>query len=297
MLLNPAEKNPIKIADWIELQTLYSASEVFSLEELRSNIDIDGTLIDEEETTKKLPYELSEELVASTEIEIGRRTQILQRAYPFILSNGILQISIDLNFIPYIFCLLVADREFYIQGDQQSSRLFEHLASIAAAKYLGGESVRFGAPRDTMPKGVNDALDELARLTGNRKMKNGYPTNADDRDLGLDVAAWKNFSDQYWNKMELYMQCTTAQEWELKKHDCDLDEWRGIIYWPFCPIKALAIPYVLAEDEWKREACGVLLMDRLRIASVLEGEELPDAKFHWWEWCQERVKEGNQKPQ
>lgn len=295
MLLNPAERDPVKVADWIELQTLFSDLQAFSLEEARSHIDIDGTLTEEEEISEMLPYELSEDLIASTQSEISRRARILRNAYPFKLSSGILQGSADPSFTPYIFCLLVADREYYHPDDQQPSRLFEHLVSMALGAYLEGETLRFGVPRDTLPPGIHDALDELAKLTGNRKIKNAYPINRSDKDLGLDVVAWKNFSDKYWGKIELYMQCTTSQYWGSKKNDCNLEEWRGIIYWPFSPIKGLAIPYVLAEHEWERETCGVLLMDRLRIASVLEDQNLPESTFHWWEWCDGLIIEGRQR--
>lgn len=295
MFLNPTEKNPIHVADWIELQILYSNYESFSLEELKSNIEVDGTLIDEEEPPEKPSYDLSEELVTFTEIEINRRAKILKGAYPFALSNGVLQASENPDLMPYIFCLLTADREYYDPHDHEPPKLFEHLVCQALSAYLNGDSVRFGSPRDTMAIGVNDALEELAKLTGNRKLKDGYPTNADDQDLGLDVAAWKNFPDRYWSKVELYMQCTTSPYWDRSMNKCNLDEWRGIIFWPFLPVKALAIPYVLSETEWERETCGLLFMDRLRIASVLEGQELPDSRYQWWEWCQKRIQESKQR--
>lgn len=294
MQISPTEKDYVKIADWTELQALYSDSLEFSFEEVRSAIDVDGTLADEE-TSESSSHELSEELVAYTQSEISRRSRIAQGAYPFELSDGILHASLEPRFIPYNFCLLVADRESYISGDQETDKLFEHLVEEAITAYLGGKAVCFGAPRDTMAVGIHDALDELAGVTGNRKLRDGFPTNARDKDLGLDVVGWNSFSGHQWNKVELYVQCTTNQIWTNKKCEPDVDMWRTILNLPFNPLQGLAIPYVLAENDWERKAYGVLLIDRLRIASVLDGNVLSDDIFQWRQWCQERIEVGKQR--
>jgi hypothetical protein len=287
MLLSPAEDNPIKLADWMELQTIISTTGILPLEEVRSYIDSDGTLAE----PKVEPGESSELLVASASAEIRRRARIAKEAYPFKLSNRILYVSLEKKYTPYIFCLLVADREYYSPGEKVSTMLFEHLVCKAMSYYITGNAVRFGVPRDTMPSGIHDAVKELAKMTGNRKMSNGYPINATDKDLGLDVVAWKYFPDHYWGKVEIYVQCTTAQTWDCKKSDCDLEEWRGILYWPFYPIKGLAIPYVVPEDDWENKGAGILLIDRLRIASTLNERKFTNQPFDWWAWCEQRISE------
>lgn len=286
MQLNPAENDPVKVADWIEYQAITSLEGSCSLEDAKSQIDTDGSLGDEGD----VPHEESERLVASSSLEIKRRSRIGQDAYPFTFSEGVLQAQVEPIYLPYIFCLLLADRESYSPNEQEPAKLFEHLVCEAMKYYLGGEAVRFGTPRDTMPTGVLDAINELSRLTRNRRLKDGYPTNAIDKDLGLDVVAWKEFPDQNWGQVEIYMQCATSESWETKKHDCDLDEWRGILYWPFYPVKGLAIPYVVSSYTWERETAGVLLMDRLRISCVLAGNDSYNDKHGWWAWCQERIK-------
>lgn len=294
MLLNPAERNPVKAADWMELKTLFSDSGNISFEDLRSDIEVDGTLADEEDI-ETVPHEFSEHLVASAAAEIKRRARIAEDAYPFELSDGVLKWTRDSACTPYIFCLLLADREFYTPGDKQSPKLFEHLVCHTVQKYLGGEAVCFGEPRDAMSPGIIDAIEQLADLTGNRKLKDGYDYNALDQDLGLDVVGWMSFSDQRWGQVELYVQCTTDQHWNQKKGDFNIDEWRLILRWPFIPIKALAIPYVVARRDWDRETPGVLLIDRLRIASILRLQELPEDEHNWWTWCEKRIEEGSQR--
>ena len=299
MQLNPAERDPVKVADWLELEALYSKAKRFSLEALRSYIDTDGTLLeegDEGEAVGLLPQELSESLVADADVEITRRKQIVDRAYPFEKASGMLRLRSNLrSYTPYIFCLLVSDRDFYFPGDKDTSRLFEHLTREAIVAYLGGEAVRFGEPRDTMPLGIRDAIDELARITKDKKV-DVYPVNDTDKDLGLDVAGWKNFSDGYLSKIEVYMQCATGENWSKKKEDCKLAIWDKILTCYNDRLRGLAIPYVLTGgEEWEREACGLLFMDRLRIASVLSGKKLPDDEYKWWEWCEGRIKQGRKK--
>lgn len=294
MAFKPAERNSIEAADWIEFKALCSPSLEFSYEDVRTYIDSDGTLSTEEDKNDVAPHEYSEQLIASISIEIKRRIYLSQRTYPFNLSNGILKAKLEATYTPYIFCLLVTSLE-YDPKDKTPSKLFEHLVRETTAVYLDGDSARFGWPRDTMPVGIHDAIDQLAELTGNRKRSYGFPTNATDKDLGLDVVAWKNFADKYWGKVELYIQCATGEHWENKTGDPNLEKWNDILTWPFRPLRGFAIPHVIPYSEWRRKTHGILLIDRLRISSTLKSKILPEQEFGWWDWCQERIQEGKQR--
>ena len=197
----------------------------------------------------------------------------------------------DSSWNPYLFCLLVSDRQFYSPTDR-SPRLFEHLACEALASYLTGDAIRFGDPRDTMPIGIHDALDELCRLTGDRRISEGIEVNATDKDLGLDVVGWKDFNDGQRNKLQVYMQCATGENWTGKRGEPDIEIWCKILLWNMDPVRALAIPYVASEEEWEREGAGILLMDRLRLALLLAGMTLPDQERGWSVWCEERIATG-----
>lgn len=290
----PKERDPIVLADWMERQALYSGINHCSFEELKSIMEVDGTLAEEALKSKVQPDVLSEQLIVHTEKEIRRRKYIVRKAYPFNISEGVLYASAVKKYLSYIFCLLISDREYYSSGDLHSPKLFEHLVGEASKSYLGGEAMRFGAYREPpVPLGIFDATDYLAFYTGNEKLENGYPVNATDKDLGLDIVAWKFFPDKYWGKVELFIQCTTEQEWEASKGKLSLDKWRNILRLPFNPIEGLAIPYVLPPKEWQRQA-GILVLDRLRIASVLKSIKLPDDIINWWKWCQTRLSQARQ---
>lgn len=308
MYLTPADHDPVKIADWAELEVLYSKTGIISFDAIRARIDIDGSAVEglepqEEESyeaeTEGEPHEavgqeLAEVLVANAIAEIDRRIHIAQEAYPFERSRRTLSLKLTYRkCIPYIFCLLVADRVFYSPRDKVHTRLFEHLAKEALAEYMGGEAVRFGAPRDTMARGINDAIDELAMVIGDERI-NQYPVNATDKDLGLDVAGWRTFPDRRISKLEIFIQCATGEDWEENKgEECNLGIWQSILCCSNDRMRGLAIPYIVADEvEWRRAAWTLIFLDRLRIASVLRSKPIPDNEYHWWRWCRKRIGRG-----
>lgn len=299
MQLDPAERDPVEAADWLELETLYSGEDSLSFEALCARITMQGTLKKESEADSESNGEERERdyeadkgdlLIGDTIAEIDRRFSILGDAYPFQRKGRVLALKKGSeNCVPYLFCLLVADREYYSPSDPVSARLFEHLVTQALAAYMGGKAIRFGSPRDTMPSGVNDAINELSRLIGDERIGE-YPVNATDKDLGLDVVGWHDFPDKRKSKLEVFMQCATGDDWEGKRCQCDLSEWQGILFCTNDRLRGLAIPYVVADErEWKRAIYGLLFMDRVRISSAINAGDLPERT--WADWCKARIKE------
>lgn len=311
MDLAPAQKDPVITADWAELAALYSETGRISLEAIKARIDVDGTIFEEvgeydeelgeQEEEIVLPgyrlYEQSEELVDNTIAEIERRSYIAKDAYPFNMSPGMLHVRPDYEqCLPYIFCLLVADRKNCSPSAKLPPRLFEHLVKEALAQYLGGEAVRFGWPRDTMAKKTKDAINELAEMLKDERL-DAYPVKATDKDLWLDVAGWKSFSDERSSKLEVFMQCATGEDWGEKRGECTLAlaAWEGIIRCSYGRLSGLAVPYIVADDEeWARTVAGLLFMDRLRIATVLSNRPLPDNAQNFQKWCKAQIKKGSQ---
>ena len=55
-------------------------------------------------------------------------------------------------------------------------------------------------------------------------------------------------------------------------------------------MKALAIPYVVQPGvEWKRATPGLLLLDRLRISSVLPARAISVEGIDWQAWFNNRI--------
>ena len=297
MRLSASERDSVRAADWLEAEAVYSENGTASLEKLRSQIEMEGELVEGEdqrehevESLEDVPSGPSERLVSNASIEIRRRIDICGDGYPFALDNGTLRWTRPGTWAdPYIICLLASDRDLYRPGDK-TALIFEHLTTVAVGTFWGGSAIRFGAPRDTMPKNLGDAISKLGEMTFSKPI-DGWSIYPSDRDLGLDVVGWKGFPDQHNNQLQVYLQCATGEEWlEEKKGEPSLDTWRGLLLWGLPPVVAMAIPYVVNDAEkWQRNIAGRLLLDRLRIVSALSQKTLPDDGIDWADWAKQRV--------
>ena len=293
MNLSSIEGDPIKFADWAELRVLYSGASGISLESIRTEAEVEGLLAEQESsTTVGLAHEATEHLVAEVVREVERRASDGGKGYPFRIHGNRLEIRPGIHrFTPYTFCLMVCDRDYWSSGDP-SPKMFEYLASTALQMYLCGDAFRFGAPRDAPEHPIDVALKQLERRTGDRLLSI-YPVKATDKDLGLDVVGWKDFADKQTSKVLVYMQCATGLDWPSKRGDLDLSVggvWNQTISWTTPPVKALAIPYVVSPGvEWRRETPGLLLMDRLRISSVLPARAVAIKGIDWQGWFKSRL--------
>lgn len=283
----------MRCSDWAELQILYAGATSVSLESIRTEIDVEGMLDNSAQfNTSDTPNEESEQLVANVVREIDRRAVHGGKGYPFRIRENRLELRPGAHrWTPYAFCLMVSDRDYWSSGDP-SPKMFEHIASKALQIYLHGSAILFGAPRDAPDQNIRVALTNLAKRTGDRFISI-YPIKPTDKDLGLDVVGWKDFADGETSKVLVYMQCATGEHWETKKSDLDLGTsgvWNHIMAWTTPPVKALAVPYVVPPgDDWQRVTPGLLLLDRLRISSLLPAKSVSIKGFDWLGWFKSRV--------
>lgn len=292
MQIGSIEGDPIRFADWAELQVLYSGEASVSLESIRTEADVEGLEGEDPADDLAMPDEASQSLVAETVREIERRVAHGGKGYPFRIYSDRLELKPGAHRrTPYAFCLMVSDRDFYTQSDP-APRMFEHIASHALQSYLKGDALRFGAPRDAPDQQIKAALERLSELTGDGLLST-FPVKPTDKDLGLDVVGWKDFLDGKASKVLVYMQCATGEDWPSKRGDLDLGVagiWNQIVAWTTPPVKAMAIPYVVPPGEqWKRAAPGLLLMDRLRISSLLPARALSIQGIDWSSWFKNRA--------
>ena len=297
MDLSAGERDPVKGADWLEAQAIYSRRGFAHKDDIVNAALGTGDLIDTEDqedhgsATPTHDRSLAAQRLAdNTGTEIERRLELCGERYPFSFSRGrLIWREAGKWADPYIVCLLVSDREQYRPGDD-TGRVFEHLTTLAIGEFLGGDAIRFGAPRDTMPGPITEAVKELAAITASEE-RPGWPLRPRDQDIGLDVVGWKAFPDRHNNGLQIYAQCATGEGWlQEKTGQPNLDLWSGILLWGLSPIPALAIPYVADRNgDWQRELSGRLLLDRLRIVSALSGRELLDGPVQWADWAEERA--------
>ena len=293
MHLGSIEGDPIRFADWAELKILYSGVTGISFESIRTEADVEGLLEDRDRRdNSSFPNEKSENIVADAIREFERRADHAGKGYPFRIQEDRLELRPGFHrSTPYAFCLMVSDRDHWSSGDP-SPKMFEHVASTALQSYLQGCAFRFGAPRDADEQRIKTALELLSERTGDRLLT-GFPVKPADKDLGLDVVGWKDFVDRRSSKVLVYMQCATGEDWQAKKGDLDVATagvWNQIIGWSSPPVKALAVPYVVGpDDDWQRATTGVLLMDRLRISSVLPARSVSIGDIDWRTWFKSRI--------
>ena len=292
MQIGSIERNPIRSADWAELQVLYGGYGSFSFESIRTAVDTEGLLDEEPVEVSGMPGESSQSLVADTVREIQRRMEHGGKGYPFRIRQSRLELKPGAHRkTPYAFCLMVSDRDYYSKSDPAPS-MFELVASEALQYYLRGCAFKFGTPRRSPFQKIKPALEELSRLTGDT-LRPSFPIKNTDKDLGLDVVGWKDFIDGKTSKVLVYMQCATGEDWGGKRGDLDLGiagTWDKIVEWTTPPVKAMAIPYIVPPgDEWTRATPGILLMDRLRIASLLPARALSIEGIDWSSWFRDRL--------
>ena len=190
----------------------------------------------------------------------------------------------------YLFCLLIsALRDSRIDNQdedltKQAERDFEHVAKAAAAGTLRGNAFAFGWPRED-GSSFRAALEDVGKRLGwTPRRDNPLWSKGREKDAGVDVIAWRDFSDRRPGYPLLLGQAASGREWEKKRIEPS-----GFLNWfPECRPKnylpALFTPFpqhhdcggqkdcgfedVARAEAWKREQSLGLVLDRLRIVEL-----------------------------
>jgi hypothetical protein len=313
-LLSPAVQNSTAVlADWLELNALLAGAQGVG----RSAIEAVYRVTSEESEVRRQEDsagvredgEISEasrdELVLSIVAEIEWRQRALKQAYPFKLTKksgrwggtwrleGPSSITSRAN-APYLICLMivglrrgmvsVTDRNLIT--NHKLGILFQVCACIAIGGYFSAEVASFGWPRSTGDS-FFPALKKAWDRIGFYKIVEAYPAGAPDhlKDGGLDLIAWKNFSDnRLAARLILFGQVASGDNWSDKSARLPSDTFVGSFFNGYAPkawITATIIPFVAHEDmseegsledqvtgkmAFHEQAHG-LLLDRIRVAS------------------------------
>ena len=83
MQIGSIEGDPVRLADWAELQLLYSGGTGLALESIRTQLDFEGLLGDDSLDDSGMSDEASQSLVAEAVREIQRRIEDGGKGYPF----------------------------------------------------------------------------------------------------------------------------------------------------------------------------------------------------------------------
>lgn len=267
-------KDPIALADWLELLAIDSDDGNSSDGDLRSLLqpfsDDPSAEADQTERTVALVFD-----------EIASRQRAAQQAYPFSLDGSVLELRGDWESFPaYSFCLCVSyhnygDRDRGGEVKQAPEKLFEYVARAAAQHFVGGHAVRFGWPRSAQefPRSFIAAIDKLCSpelLNEGGGFRTGEkPRRA--KDDGVDVIAWPLFPDGLPGKFVLFGNCATGENWEDKKYELQprhfCEKWFAEGHLTSRSIESLFVPHRIPLERWAQLALDVgVVFDRCRTA-------------------------------
>ena len=298
-----------RLADWIEVECLVAPDGVAAsrLQRLWTGLEESGHETERDaDTGEFLETEILEEEVANWELEVaeemGWRERVLGPLYPFRLetdranwrlarASSHEEESVRAGRSFYLFCLLIsALRDSRIQDGpdrdltKQAERAFERLATAAAAGTLGGEAMAFGWPREEGTS-FREALEEIENKVGWKpRPDNPLWSTGKEKDAGVDVVAWRDFSDGRPGRLLLLGQAASGRGWEKKGAEPSVflnwfTEFRPKNYLP-----ALFVPFpqhhncggredhsfedVARAEAWKLEQSVGLVLDRVRIVEM-----------------------------
>ena len=229
------------VADWLELQVLFSRRGIATKSTLSNAWDIaeDGAserLSRDEETGEIVDEAIVEdkwnEQVSAAFDEIHYRAETLKATYPFTSDPRALSVRRDPSVpvtepghIVYLFCLLAsAIRQKWFQPDAalEAATLaiadnFQICAGLAAGGYVCGPAAWFGFPR---PDGTGflAALKSVYGRFGSGEPRTSVPAGLPTRekDGGIDVIAWRDFADRLGGKTYILGQCASGKNWKGK---------------------------------------------------------------------------------
>lgn len=289
MLPLPTPTDEINLADWMELCALVSQDTNFSLGDAERVLRQSATIVDAR----------IEEVLAEISYELRYRETAAADAYAFEFSGTSIQLKAEPErYYHYIFCLCLS--YFAWEADPEHNvfpaRMFEQLSCLVAKSFVGGEAIRFAAPREgPVPTAFRDAVDYLCRHIGEGEGMLDIDESVGQDDT-LDVVAWRDFPDRAAGKLLLFGQCAAGRNWRSKISDLQPRDFSDK-YMQQAPssnlLKALFIPHRIVDRQWrKRTVEAKLIFDRCRIAYwAHRGAGNGNAFTHWYTQVLEGTKD------
>ena len=223
--------------------------------------------------------------------EMARRQKVLGSYSPYSVDGQRIRRILDWpETAAYSFCLLLALQVRYrdaldatVPPDYTTQGiLFERLT--LAALMGRGMAVHSTAWSKVASASIRERVAALAEHLGERAVEGGIEHWAEPqiKDGGLDVVCHLPFADG-WGGRPLYLvQCASGENWKGKKATPKVALWEKLIDFTTRPMRGLAMPFALLEDEFRREANDdllALLLDRHRLVASSAGDPTtwPDA--------------------
>ena len=255
MIRIPDPSSLTVVADWIELYVA-TTGEMVSKAKLSSLLESSSG------------EEPRESFISDVWRELTSRKKLYKSA-PFSIDRLAIEPTEDQNpETTYIACLLIA---LYgpIDSSVNVAKLFERLSCLAIKQYLSGEGIVFGWPVDADEE--TSIRERVIKVASRLNERYAEPPREKYKDRGVDVIAWKPFSEPRNSQVVVLLQCASGKDWRSKTRDLPLRSWEQYIHWSNNPIKAFAVPCVISSYDWhdvSKEA-GILF-DRIRITNLID---------------------------
>lgn len=259
----------IVAADWVELTVLLSDSD----DGVTSHEIIDYLI--ESQIYEDQGY--CAEFVESVLSEIRLRARISGSEYPLSVDKNqrVIRSSPWEECVGLTFCLTLSTLPYFsgyhdfAEGNYvEQGELFELVSVEAMRSWFPEWDVRRTGWGGGQGKSLTELLDEIASITGEDVRTEALDFVADsEKDLGLDLAAVRQFSDDRPALPVIFGQCASGRNWQKKLQTPDTSRWKQLLTLTHTPLKAFTFPFRLGELDYpaRRSQHKGLLMDRLRL--------------------------------
>jgi hypothetical protein len=260
-----SDTKPDTVADWVELRLLLKNTEI-----LRGQLFEDIGDIDDNEKS-----------------DIWEKLKDREALYgpegPFKINEDSVSPRIQTYDNPaYTMCSLL---NFFgnARNSGATGKLFERLSAFAAKKYLNGEVRIYGYPR---AGNLSSILTEMNEKLGSQKV----PARGD---RGVDLIAWKPFTDKHPSHIVVLMQCASGKNWKTKTRDIGINAWYHYVNWAQEVMKGFTTPTVIERGDKFYEAgydAGVII-DRPRLYNYTKDMVTTDRQLYdeIKAWCEPKI--------
>ena len=179
----------------------------------------------------------------------------------------------------HTFCVLLSMPQCYKDWStalrtndyNEQGKLFELLTKASIEnQFSGWHTYQTGWSRTNRVKLI-DIVNEITSRLGEIKGEIEPWENLSGNEAGLDLLCYRPFPDNRVGVPVYLIQCASGKNWIHKLHEPDLNVWTKIILFAATPRKALAIPFALLDEEFKKWCNRVngMLLDRYRLLTAV----------------------------
>lgn len=317
--VRPSE-DPIRLADWVELNLLLDEELTVSVTNITDELS-DTPPDDAASSERRFAgddqqpsgyWESAEEVAETALFELVNRAAWLGDRYPLAINGDAAALGDGITGRDtYRFLVALRARHLYADalGDDgvTSGLIFEELAKHALGSYFGADHehrVRFGVAGGNRGDGLPDDLSEAVGVLRDRLHEaTGQVSDSARGDYRADVVTWKPFSDHRPGQLVAIGQATISEGDWLKKEPAS--RWTDrkpaaerLINFLARPVTVVAFAETLSLTS--RDTLAGLTssfssipFDRLRLLSVLRDGELPGSlrlqMNNWTESIRDRL--------